>query len=147
LLRGAPIGPEEVTRASQAAGVSEEEIACSRLVVADGVNVLQENLKFLLQDVEHGRKGTVAQRLDVHPSTLSKWCVGKQRPERKKLSPLCDCLGVEAGTDLEQVSLFLRPGPVGDGQRRRWLHDRIARLSPELLRALFPALERLLEER
>jgi hypothetical protein len=46
--------------------------------------------------------------------------------------------------DLETDPLFLELSPVGSYAQRAWLRQRVDELDDEVLRVLFPALERLL---
>ena len=63
------------------------------------------------------------------------------------LAQIAQFFGLEAGTDLSVIPVFLAPDPVSVQERRRWLQERVDALSADEIRDLFPALKRLLEER
>lgn len=144
LLRGETPRPEEVTALSDASGVAEPELAYGRLV--EGRDILLENLRYLFQDVEHGAKTRLALQVGVHPSTISAWLAGRQRPRGPQLDRLARAMGLIEGAELETKPLFLSLDPVATQQRRAWLHEQVDGLDDRVLGELFPALKRLLEK-
>lgn len=143
LLRGEMPNPEEVAAISAASGVAEQELAYGRLV--EKKDILLENLRHLLGGVEHGAKARIALQIGVHPSTISAWLSGRQRPRGSQLERLARAMGLLDGEDLETRPLFLSLDPVAAEQRRVWMREQIDRLDDRTLAELFPALKRLLE--
>ncbi len=94
-------------------------------------------------DVDNARKRVIFQSR----STVSGWLSGKARPETKNLTALCRYFGLPAGTDLEAEPLFLSPLPLGESQRKRWLHERIDQMDAAALQDIFSLLASMLAER
>jgi transcriptional regulator with XRE-family HTH domain len=147
LLRSGKPSPAELETIARRTGVSEEDLVFAPLLQAAKTDILKENLRVLTDQLRRGEKGALAGRLQVHASTLSKWRSGGQRPERATVQKLAQFCGLPRGVDLESEPLFLSLQPVNDPERRSWLHTQIDRLDTGTLTLLFPALERLLEER
>jgi transcriptional regulator with XRE-family HTH domain len=143
LLRGELPTQAEVAALSAASEVAEPELTYGRL--ADGEDILLQNLRHLFRDVEHGAKTRIALQVGVHPSTISAWLSAKQRPRGQQLERLARVMGLPSGAELETRPLFLSLDPVASEQRRAWLRERIDRLEDRTLAELFPALKRLLE--
>lgn len=147
LLRKGGLSPEEAAVLERTLGQSEEDLRFARLATGVRQGILVQNLRYLVRSLERGQQKQLAADLDVHPTTLSRWCAGKQRPERPSLVGLLRFFGLPAGTDLTSEPLFLSIDPISLTARRRWLHDRIEQLDVDTMSALFPALARMLEER
>jgi transcriptional regulator with XRE-family HTH domain len=145
LLRGAPPTAAELQPLAEGLGTSEEEFQFGNLL--SGIDVLQENLRFLLDGLEHGRKGEIAERVGVYPQTLSGWTKGKSKSVREdNLRKLKQVFGLADRIDLKREALFLSPDPVGELELRQWLKQGIDELETEELRALYPALRKLLSD-
>jgi transcriptional regulator with XRE-family HTH domain len=144
ILQGGALRPSEQTAIANATHCSEEELQLARLV--EGVDILQENFKFLVTGFEHGRAKKFAEHIQVKPVTVSRWANKSQKPQKRVFPAVCRYFELPEGTDLEEDALFLLPYPDNDKQRRTWLQQRIEHLSPTALRELFPALQRLLKE-
>jgi transcriptional regulator with XRE-family HTH domain len=115
--------------------------------VSDGCNILAENLKYLSESLGHGGKKSLAAKLDVNPTTVSRWLNGSSQPPQSTLLQIATYFGMKLDTNLQEDPVFLSSQPAGLVERRRWLHTRLEALSAEDLRDLYPALRRLLEER
>ena len=109
--------------------------------------LLQENLRYLLNSMERGGKKTLATALAVDPTTISRWLNGSYIPKGPTLGRLVDYFGLPRNTDLRVDPIFLSVDPVSIREKRLWLHCRLDALDSSQLRELYPALYRLLEER
>jgi hypothetical protein len=147
LLRKGDLEPAEAEALSRATGHSEEDVRFARLAEEARTKVLLENLRYLVRSLERGQKKALAADLDVHATTISRWCSDTQRPEKSKLVRLLRYFGLPSGTDLSTEPLFLSLSPISVTARKEWLRDHVDRLDAETLSELFPALERLLEDR
>jgi len=107
------------------------------------LDVLAENLRFLIDGLEHGKKGDLAAYMGVNRGTLSAWLGGK-RPKDQNLQKICDYFGLPASIDLSRDALFLSLYPVSEIEQRAWLHQQVDDLPGDALRELFPALRKLL---
>jgi transcriptional regulator with XRE-family HTH domain len=131
---------------SRAFDIDEETLLFADLVRDGGVNVLQTNLQFLFETLEHGGKKVLAESLELDPTTISRWLKGSYAPHGPTLQQLVSYFGLPAATDLRSEPVFLSIEPIAISQRRAWLHRRVEALAPDELRELYPALKRLLEE-
>jgi len=128
---------------SEALDLPEETIQFSDLLGEDNkVNVLDENVRYLLGDLHHGEKKRLATAIGVDETTISRWTHRGQVPRTKHVEALGQYF--DLSVDLRVEPVFLWTDPVTDRQRRRWLRERIDDIQPERLRELFKALERLL---
>lgn len=147
ILRGDAPRRGETTRIAKITGIPMHDLVNKDLLAGSDVDVLRENLRHLANGMERGRKRTFASEIGVHPTTISAWLSGKQRPERTNLVEVCRYYHLPTGTDLEKDPLFLSVLPVAETQRKRWLRERIDELDPAALQGLFPALAKLLGTR
>src|SRR5262245_45226279 len=147
LLQGASLDTEEQTRIAHAARVAEEDLQFARLLDMEGIDIPLENLRYLLDSIQRGHKGPLAISLGIHPTTISNWHSGRQKPRKASLDKLCYYCGLEPSIDLATEPLFLSDIPQSDRARKEWLHEHIEQLDADRLRALFPALQSLLEQR
>lgn len=122
--------------------VTVENLIASDLVKRDRVDVLSENLKYLL--MHRGAKKRLAAHLQIDQTTVSRWLSGAIRPTGPARQHLNAYFCLPASTDLTCHPLFLLLDPPSLEQRKRWLQARIQELSPEELSELFPALRRML---
>lgn len=120
--------------------ISEDELVYA--FENSGIDILSENLKYL---VLRGRQKDLAEAIGVHNTNISKWKSGKQRPERKNLEKLNHYFSLPESVDLASDPLFLSLHPVTPQQRRKWITERLEKISSRRLAELFPALECLLE--
>ena len=108
------------------------------------VDIKQENLRFLIGGLERGKKGELADKMDVSRGILSEWQTDG-RPREENLKKLAAYFGLPASVDLRRDPLFLGPYPIVEIQHRDWLHKRVDDLPGGELRELFPALRKLLD--
>jgi transcriptional regulator with XRE-family HTH domain len=150
LVRGtlldAAISSDQVRALAKAIGL-DEEILRSADLPRDRGNVLSENLRFLFSSLERGGKKSVASKLGIDPTTVSRWLSGNFEPQPAFLRKLILEFGLPSDTDLLKDPIFLSAEPVSASERRQWLNTRIQTLPSDELKELFPALRRLLEER
>lgn len=146
LLSGSAPQSSEQQQIAIRLGLQEEDLQYSRLLELDGMNILQENLKYLFASLDHGQKKHLSLQLDVHATNLSRWLAGTQQPRPTHLASLLRYFGLDPSTNLSNEPLFLSLSVLTDPERRRWLLDRVQTMSPDLLRSLFPAFERLMRE-
>lgn len=144
ILRGAPATKAERERLRKIPGVGSQVLRQESLAELGKVDILTENLRYLIHGVGKGGKQTLAARLGVHPTTVSAWLAAKQRPERKHQVAITRYFGLPPGTDLAADAIFLAPSPVAEKERKRWLRERVQELDVEALNRLFPAFEKLL---
>ncbi len=142
LLRGAKPRRDELDHLAKALGVSARDLAGRNLLGDDEVDVLLENLRALIHGLERGKKRSLAAAVDVHQTTVSGWLAGKSRPTPNNVVALSGYFGLPAGTDLATEPLFLSPLPVGESQRKRWLHERVDAMDAAALEHVFSLLAR-----
>jgi transcriptional regulator with XRE-family HTH domain len=116
-------------------------------LVREGANILQENLRFLLDSLGFGGKKVLAAELGIDPTTVSRWLNGTYEPQPPTLRQLVSRFGLPPETDLRRDPIFLSAEPISHLERRRWLQRRIDGLTPTEFRDLYPALRRMLEDR
>lgn len=138
LLHGAEAEPEEVQHLARALDISEESLVSERLLTTYGVNVLQANLRYLIDRIDHGQKKQLASELGIHPATISRWYNGELHPRKAHQGAICHYFGLPRSIDLENEVLFLSMTPLLD--RKAWLHQQIDNLDSVKLDELFPAL-------
>ncbi len=148
LLAGEPVAltPRESERLQVFMQGKLDELRKSELWRNKGEEViLTLNLAFLLGSLPHGEKKKFAEKVGVDATTLSRWKKGSQQPTKKKVAAILDYFNLPGSTDLKGDPIFFSTSPKGEGDSKRWLHERIDQLDAENLKALFPALERLLK--
>jgi hypothetical protein len=142
LIRGAFPTPDELRHLNSLTDDDEEKLRFTRLLKPD--EILNRNIDYLFEGLDHGMKGEYARTLAVDLSTISRWRRGRVRPSRAHIRALANVFLLESGVNLEETPIFLSPVPVSLAQRRDWLKTQIASLSADDLTKLFPALRRLL---
>jgi transcriptional regulator with XRE-family HTH domain len=147
VLRQGGLTVFEQQSVAEALHMSVEELLSARLLESDQVDILQENMRYLIGELGWGGPRRLSEALGISPSTVSQWGDGKHRPSAKRLGQICDFFGIARPTDLTERPLFLELEPTTLKNRKEWLKERIDALQPELLQELFPALRRLLGER
>lgn len=147
LLGSKPAGEPAIQKIASRFQVEPEDLLYAELMPADKVNVVQANLRMLMKALGSGQKKVLAQHLEVHPATISRWLSGTQAPDRKTLQRLASYFELKAGTDLASDPLFLNPHPVSDSERREWLLRKVKEIDSASLSELFPALVRMLAVR
>ena len=114
-------------------------------LVENGVNILRENLDYLFSALGRGGKKAVAVKLEIDPTTISRWLHGAFEPQTSMLQRLVDYFGLTKGTDLRRDAVFLTLGPASTEEQRLWVHKKIEALPRDTFQELYPALRRLLE--
>jgi hypothetical protein len=145
LLQGARLNAAEQARIAHAVGVDEADLQCVRWLAMAGIDIPLENLRYLLDSIQHGNKGPLATSLGIHPTTFASWYRGRHKPSKAHLDSLRSSYGLDPSIDFATAPLFLADIPQSDHARKEWLHEHIEQLDADRLRALFPALQRLLE--
>lgn len=143
LLRGDLPVQEELRRLAERMELTEEALQFGNL--AGHVQILTENLRYLLDAPKRGGKKVLAAELGVQQASISRWLRGG-RPEPRHQAAIRKYFGLPASIDLENDPLFLELSPVGSYEQRAWLRQHVDELDDETLRVLFPALERLLRQ-
>jgi len=133
---------EALTRFSR---IDPEKVLSENLMKIDNVEIFSRNLSFLLDSLPHGKKKHLAKKLGVDQTTISRWGNGMQRPTKKKITAILDYFNLPKTTDLEKETLFLSTMPIGEGETKKWLKNKIDELGSETLRELTPALIMLLK--
>jgi hypothetical protein len=146
ILQGAELLPDELGRIAQAAGISENELLSARLLDTEGVDVLLENVRHLINSLDRGQKKLLAENLKVHATTISRWISGDLQPRRAHLIDLCSYFELPSDTNLTIEPIFLSLPSISALERREWLRRRIDEIDTTTLHKLYPALERLLAE-
>lgn len=145
LIYGAEPSSSEQKNIAEAVNRTESDLRHARLLEEDGINLLRENVLYLLDNLEHGEQGKLAKSIGVDEDTITKWKSGQGiRP--KNLEALREYFRMPSDVDLKTKPIFLELTPFGDKRRREWLHNHIDQLEPDTLRDLFPSLVRQLRE-
>lgn len=122
-----------------------ERIQHENLLASEQVNVLHENIRYLLEDSQkRGEKGKLAEKLNIDRKTLKRWYDGETTPQADNLNELRREFRIGDSIDLTTNPIFLNLTPVGDAKRRIWLKKLVDSLDADALKNLFPALEKLL---
>ena len=129
---------------SEAFSIDELELGYTNLCSSSEVNVLALNLKCLFSELGPGGKSSLANLLDVHNTTISKWLAGKQRPEKVKLKNISDYFGLNSVMNLTDVPIFLSMMPITEHEKKAWIINRIENIQRDSLNRLFPAFQKLL---
>jgi transcriptional regulator with XRE-family HTH domain len=147
-IEDARLDQKEVEMIAEVVGLGSEpdQLRHAGYALAD-CDVLIENLRYLLNSLGRGGKKTLAGDLGIDPTTVSRWLNGSFVPQTSTLRQLVSHFGLPLDIDLRVEPVFLAAQPTSAVERRNWLHNRIEGLRPDELRALYPALHRLLEER
>jgi len=147
LLRNGDLRQNEQRSIIEAIGILEEDLLLTSLLEIRGVDILRENMEYLISTLNHGEQKKLAEYVGVDPSTISRWYGGRLRPTKKHLEWLGLYFGLPLHTNLETEPIFLSLLPITVDKRKQWLIEHIQALDASTLHALFPALERLLEGR
>jgi hypothetical protein len=141
LLLGKPPTPQELAALSERLGYAEEELSLQDMT--EGVDVLKENVGYLIGTLPHGKKKELADCIDVKQQTVTSWLRRGTPPDKSNREALKSYFGLSRELDLEREPIFLSPYPLAEKEQRRWLREQIDRLDADTLRALFPAFTRL----
>jgi transcriptional regulator with XRE-family HTH domain len=144
VLNGYEVGNLNFCDIAIALEIEEEQLRWEDLLTTSAIDVMKENLSYLLGSLEHGGKKKVAADLGIDPTTVSRWLSGAITPQSGTLKRISNYFGLTAETDLSSSAVFLSLEPVSLPERRQWLNQRIEALSANELRELYPALQRML---
>lgn len=143
LILGEPPSTHEIGLICSELGVLEESFVQGDLLRDFKINILQENLRFLLDGLEHGQQKT----LGVDRSTIGRWLKEQVTPRQRSLDELCSELGLSPKVDLKRDPIFLQVEPIHAAEARQWLKSQIDTVDSQYLLEIYPALRRLLETR
>jgi len=116
------------------------------LLEKQGVNILVENIRYLVNGLPHGQKKEFAANLGVDVTTVSRWLGGAQRPTKKKLAAMGRYFGLPPGSELDSEPIFLGMAPFSEHQMKSWITEKINQLDGPTLREMFPAFRKLLNK-
>ena len=142
---GGELTAKEKKALANVTGLSPENISAD-LLEKQGVNVLVENIRYLVNGLPHGQKKEFAASLGVDVTTVSRWLGGAQRPTKKKLEEIGKYFGLPPGTDLDSEPIFLWTEPISESQMKTWIVETIHEVDGRTLREIFPAMRRLLKK-
>jgi transcriptional regulator with XRE-family HTH domain len=137
--------PKEMKALAHATGLALHDLS-RNLLEKRNVDILAENIRFLINSLPHGQKKEFAAKLGVDVTTVSRWISGSQRPTKKKLAEIGKYFSIPSRVNLGSDELFLWTEPIGENQMKSWIAERIRQINGETLRDIFPALRRLLEK-
>jgi transcriptional regulator with XRE-family HTH domain len=140
-----PPSPSELAGIAQGTDRTEEEIAFAELWREVG-DIQTENIRYLLENLGETKQKDLAEAIGVPPATISDWKTGKPRPRAHNMQEFVGYLGLPPATDLSRELLFLDMFPRTHRGRVEWVQRRVAEMDPEVLREVFVALRRILEE-
>lgn len=139
-----PLTAKEGKLLTRKAGLKAGELS-GDLPTAHEVDILAENIRFLINTLPHGEKKKFAAKLGIDVTTVSRWIKGAQRPTKTKLKQIVNYFGLPPDTDLEGEAVFLWTGPISESQMKDWISARIEHLNGKTIREIFPALRKLLK--
>ncbi len=141
----AKLSDSELTFICRIHGLSQEDFFYSDYLEKDSeVNILKENLIWMLNTLSYGKKKELAEKINKQPITISRWIKGRQTPSETTIKKLREIFSIPSNIDLKSTPLFLYPYPTIEAEQKTWLHSRIDELPANELRNLFPALQKLL---
>jgi len=143
------IGEPDLQHLATAFGLPADaaELRFADLLGESQLNVLAENLRYLLESCPRGGKKQLAEALQVTPTTVSRWLSKATGISSGQLNKLNQYFGLSPQTDLRSYPLFLDVEPAAVSQRRKWALSQLEGLPDDAFQSLYPALKRLLEDR
>jgi transcriptional regulator with XRE-family HTH domain len=139
---GKPLTAKEGEILTRKTGLKPSELS-GDLPAVQEVDVLTENIRFLISTLPHGEKKKFAEKLGIDVTTVSRWIKGAQRPTRTNLRQIGDYFGLPPDTDLKAEDVFLWTRPIGESQIKNWISEKVAQLDGKTLREMYPTLKRL----
>jgi transcriptional regulator with XRE-family HTH domain len=146
LLEGSEPAQHELEHIVRAVDYSEEALVRTSLLAAHGIDVLQENIRFLTEHLGYGRKKDLAAAINIYPTTITKWRSGESHPQGSNLEALCRYFGLPASINIEVEPIFLVVETREQREQRVWVRARMEKLSPETWRLAYPFLKSFLAE-
>jgi hypothetical protein len=143
------IGEADLQQLANALGLPADaaELRFSDLLGESQLNVLVENLRYLLESCPRGGKKQLAAVLRVTPTTVSRWLSEATGISSRQLNKINQYFGLSGHADLRTYPLFLDVEPAAVSQRRKWALAQLEGLPDDAFQSLYPALKRLLEDR
>lgn len=143
IIDGAPVSDSELSMICEALGL-DPQLMYLRLSVEVEYGVLAQNIRYLTDGLIHGEKRKLSDYLGVHPTTLSRWISGIQKPEKLMVHRLSLWFGLKTGELNNETPLFLELSAISAQERRQWLKNAVDEMDANSIAELFPALKRLL---
>lgn len=145
LIQGEKPTEKEIIEIAERNQLSDENLLWQDVVKE--AEMFQENIKFLFDEIELNSKRKLAKGLRVSKDTVTAWMNKGRVPIKDNQGTVLDFFGLPQDTDLNNNALFLSLDPVTELAKRNWLKKRIDTIKKEELIALYPALEKLLEDK
>jgi transcriptional regulator with XRE-family HTH domain len=142
---GDVLTPKEMKALAHETGLALHDLS-RNLLEKHNVDILAENIRFLINGLPHGQKKEFAAKLGVDVTTVSRWIGGAQRPTKKKLEEIGKYFGLPPETELDSEAIFLWTEPISERQMKSWITETIQQTDGKMLREIFPALRRLLKQ-
>jgi transcriptional regulator with XRE-family HTH domain len=144
VLRGSKLTSKERAAVVEGFNVEEEAFVTSRLFGMSTTDLLMMNLKHLMKEIPRGSRKKMAKELGVTPESVSRWSTSQNPPSTNNMALLLKYFQLDSSLNLNETPYFLSLSPVGHFSQKRWLKERIDKISAPELSKLFPALEKLL---
>jgi len=144
IIEGTLVSDSELSMTCDALDLDATEIMYQRLSVDVEHGVLAQNISYLTDGLIHGEKRKLSDDLGVHPTTLSRWISGVQKPEKLMIHRLSLWFGLKTGELNGEKPLFLELNAISAQERRQWLKNAVDEMDIDSISQLFPALKRLL---
>ncbi len=123
----------------------EDEIMYSVLFDEMDVNILKENIRYLLGQLAHGEKTDFARKVNININTIERWHFKGTRPNNKNIEKLKLYFDLEESMDLKEKPLFLNVEPVSVKQKKEYCIKQIEEMSVEEFSAVYHAIDKLLK--
>jgi hypothetical protein len=146
LFNNRRLDPAEIENLIKAIHFVERDFESMCLIEEDQMDIPLMNIRYLLDSLKRGDRKILAESLDVHEVTISRWYAGSQVPSSRHYEALGEFFGLDRTLDIRTEPIFLSLEPVTVGDRKKWLQERIEQLDTIFLGELFPVLRRLLQE-
>jgi len=105
---------------------------------------LRENLSFLSASIPRGGAKRLCGRLEIHPTTWSRFLRGNYTRTPKFSRAIVLYFGLPPDADLTVHPIFLAPELPDIASKRRRLQQCLEALTPDTLQELYPALMKIL---
>ena len=154
VLEGDPLSDRERFAILEGFDADADSFGSAKLMGMSNQEIVSCNMVYLIGELPQGEQKKMAKYLGVTAETVSRWSNRNWLKERKNYNKImqnakriAEYLGVKPRFDLSITPLFLSLIPVGQFAQRNWLRRRIEKLSADELADLFPAFERLFNNR
>ncbi|GLI06720.1 hypothetical protein YDYSG_27500 [Paenibacillus tyrfis] len=126
--------------------VDEETFILGSLLELDNVCIVKENISFLINQLEHGKKSELGDFVGANHSTVWRWCSGESVPTGKKLEALVLFLNnyFFLDKDIRTYPFFLDDNISGIYSKKQQLSQMIFELPDEEFKSLYSSLKKLL---